>query len=334
MSRFLFVVPPLTGHINPAAAVAAELTARGHEVAWAGRRAIVERLVGERSRVYVCAGPDHLAGRPPQLRGIAALKFLWADFLGPLAEAMAPGVAAAITAFRPDVVVADQQTVAGALVAERLGVPFATSSTTSAELTESMAGMPGVRSWLTGLLRELRERIGDPAATYDPRFSPALTLAFTTPELTGPYTAPETDLRFVGPALAARRSALGDFPGSGLTWRRGRHPSWSRWVRRTPTRAAASSPRASRRSAPAPDGCGRWSVTPAGCSGRCHPGPMCWSGRTCRKSPSWSGCRRSSATRATTPSPRRCGTGCPWWSPRSVTTSRSWRPKWSAPGPG
>ncbi|PKV88933.1 glycosyltransferase [Streptomyces sp. TLI_146] len=212
MSRFLFVVPPLTGHINPAAAVAAELTARGHEVAWAGRPAIVERLVGERPRVYGCAGPDHLAGRPPQLRGVAALKFLWADFLGPLAEAMAPGVEAAIAAFGPDVVVADQQTVAGALVAERLGVPFATSSTTSAELTESMAGMPGVRSWLTGLLGELRQRIGDPAATHDPRFSPALTLAFTTPELTGPYTTPPTDLRFVGPALAARRSAAGDFP--------------------------------------------------------------------------------------------------------------------------
>ncbi|WP_369374852.1 glycosyltransferase [Streptomyces sp. cg36] len=212
MSRFLFVVPPLTGHINPAAAVAAELAARGHEVAWAGRPAIVERLAGERPRVYGCAGPDHLAGRPPQLRGVAALKFLWADFLGPLAEAMAPGVAAAITAFRPDLVVADQQTVAGALVAERLGVPFATSSTTSAELTDSMAGLPGVDSWLTALLARLRERIGDPAATHDPRFSPLLTLAFTTPELTGPCLTPGTVLRFVGPALAGRRAPAGDFP--------------------------------------------------------------------------------------------------------------------------
>ncbi|MEU1072198.1 MULTISPECIES: glycosyltransferase [unclassified Streptomyces] len=212
MSRFLFVVPPLTGHVNPAAAVAAELGARGHEVAWAGRPEVVERLVPDRPVVYACAGPDGIGGRPPELRGVAALKFLWARFLGPLAEAMAPGVAAAITAFRPDVVVADQQTVAGALVAERLGVPFATSSTTSAELTDSMAGMPGVHSWLTGLLHELRQRIGDPAAGHDPRFSPLLTLAFTTPELTGPYTTPDTDLRFVGPALAARRSATGGLP--------------------------------------------------------------------------------------------------------------------------
>ncbi|MFC0845134.1 hypothetical protein ACFH04_15630 [Streptomyces noboritoensis] len=57
MSRFLFVVPPLTGHINPAAAVAAELTARGHEVAWAGRPAIVERLVGSGPGSTSAPGP-------------------------------------------------------------------------------------------------------------------------------------------------------------------------------------------------------------------------------------------------------------------------------------
>ena len=37
MSRILFVVPPLTGHINPTVAVGAELAARGHDVAWACR---------------------------------------------------------------------------------------------------------------------------------------------------------------------------------------------------------------------------------------------------------------------------------------------------------
>ena len=42
MSRFLFVVPPLTGHINPTVAVGAELTARGHEVAWAGQTATLK----------------------------------------------------------------------------------------------------------------------------------------------------------------------------------------------------------------------------------------------------------------------------------------------------
>ena len=36
MSRFLFVVPPMAGHVNPTLPVGRELAARGHEVAWAG----------------------------------------------------------------------------------------------------------------------------------------------------------------------------------------------------------------------------------------------------------------------------------------------------------
>lgn len=34
MSKFAFIVPPLTGHINPTLSVGAELLAMGHEVAW------------------------------------------------------------------------------------------------------------------------------------------------------------------------------------------------------------------------------------------------------------------------------------------------------------
>ncbi|MCK8680617.1 glycosyltransferase [Streptomyces lichenis] len=219
MSRYLFVVPPLSGHVNPAAEVAAELTSRGHTVAWAGRPGIIGRLVGEEAEVYVCAGPDGLHGRPPELRGVAALQFLWRDFFVPLADAMADGVTAAVDHFRPDVVVSDQQALAGALVAERLGVPYATSATTSAELTDSLGGMPSVAAWLTELLTGARARLGDPAATGDPRFSPYLTLAFTTPEFLGAAHQPRQGVRFVGPALPGR-PGYGDFPWEWL----GRQP--------------------------------------------------------------------------------------------------------------
>ena len=36
MSRFLFVVPPLAGHVNPTISVARRLEARGHQVAMVG----------------------------------------------------------------------------------------------------------------------------------------------------------------------------------------------------------------------------------------------------------------------------------------------------------
>ncbi|TQJ57075.1 MULTISPECIES: glycosyltransferase [Streptomyces] len=209
MSRFLFVVPPLVGHLNPAVGVAAELTARGHRVAWAcADPELVGRLAGPAAgAVFACGGAPP-GERPADLRGPEALKFLWEWYLLPLAEAMAPGVRAAVEAFRPDVVVADQQAFAGALVAERLGLPWATSATTSAEFTDPLAGLPKVREWLDGRLAALRSAIGDPAGDADPRFSPHLVLAFSTPELAGDAHG---GVRWVGPSITARPSVAG-FP--------------------------------------------------------------------------------------------------------------------------
>ncbi|MFI1856217.1 glycosyltransferase [Streptomyces sp. NPDC020480] len=212
--RFLFVVPPLAGHINPTLGVGAELAARGHQVAWAGLPESIGRSAVDGATVFRCAGPslgEGGAARPADVRGPGALKFLWERFLVPLAEAMAPGVRAAVEEFRPDVVVADQQAVAGGLVAEQLGVRWATSATTSAEFTGALDGMPRVGAWLEGLLEELRDRVGDPAGTADPRFSPHLVLAFTTEELAGRPVRAAERIRFVGPSIAARPGAPG-FP--------------------------------------------------------------------------------------------------------------------------
>ncbi|KAB1980792.1 glycosyltransferase [Streptomyces triticiradicis] len=216
MSGFLFVVPPLVGHINPAVGVADQLLARGHRVAWAcADPGLVGRLAGDRAPVFPCAGPVPGVGgarRPPDLRGPEALKFLWECYLLPLAEAMAPGVRAAVEAFRPDVVVADQQAFAGALVAERAGLPWATSATTSAELADPLAGLPRVREWLAERLAELRASVGDPAGHTDPRFSPHLVLAFSTVELAGPGAAARGGpIRWVGPSVTARPATAG-FP--------------------------------------------------------------------------------------------------------------------------
>jgi UDP:flavonoid glycosyltransferase YjiC (YdhE family) len=217
VSRFLFVVPPLVGHINPAAGVAAELTARGHQVAWACvDPGLVRRLAGDGAVVFPCAGPVLGSGvRSPEIRGPEALKFLWERFLVPLAEAMAPGVRAAVQEFEPDVVVADQQAFAGGLVAERLQVPWATSATTSAEFTDALEGMPRIAAWMDALLHDLRGRIGDPSGTADPRFSPHLVLAFSTPELVGPGARKGGHIRYVGPSVAARPAAPG-FPWAWL----------------------------------------------------------------------------------------------------------------------
>jgi UDP:flavonoid glycosyltransferase YjiC (YdhE family) len=201
--RFLIVVPPLVGHINPTVGVAARLRAKGHQVAFAGAAEVVSALVGDGSRVYDCAIGEHPA-RPAEARGPAALRFLWEDFLVPLADAMVPGVHAAVADFAPDVLLVDQQALAGALVADRLGLPWATSATTSAELVDPLAGLPKVHAWVRDQLAELAARHGDPDLDGDLRFSRFLVLAFTTPALAGPVDLGAT---FVGPSIADRPGA-------------------------------------------------------------------------------------------------------------------------------
>ncbi|WP_431046206.1 glycosyltransferase [Streptomyces sp. P1-3] len=217
MTRFLLVVPPLVGHTNPLVGVAHELTRRGHRVAWAGYPDQIRRLAGTDTTVFACAMPGAEVRRPPRLIGPAAFQFLWEEFFAPLAELMAPGVDMAIGTFRPDVVVADQHAVAGALVAERHGVVHVTSASTSAEFVDPLAGMPKVGAWLDGLLAGLRSRLGDPARTGDPRFSPYGILAFTGRELLGDAALPHERVHLVGPAIAPRAAAGAAFPWARLS---------------------------------------------------------------------------------------------------------------------
>lgn len=213
MSRFLFVVPPLVGHTLPTVAVGQELANRGHQIAWAGPAETVGPLLPAGARLIPVAadfGGKVLAQRLG-LRGAAAFRFLWADFLIPLAASMVPGVAAAVDEFTPDVLVVDQQTVAGALVAHQRGLPWATSATTSAELTDQFATMPKLGAWTRQLLADFQRGFAESGpAVSDPvdlRFSDHLVLAFTTRTLVGTVCDVPGHYVFVGPSIGARAGA-------------------------------------------------------------------------------------------------------------------------------
>ncbi|MGH3852756.1 MAG: glycosyltransferase [Pseudonocardiaceae bacterium] len=216
MSRFLFVVPPLVGHTLPTVAVGRELADRGHQIAWAGHTATIGPLLPAGMRLLEVAADfggetlDALRRRSLGLRGAAAFRFLWADFLIPLAVSMVPGVAAAVDDFRPDVLVADQQALAGALVARQRGLPWATSATTSAELTDQFSTMPRLGGWARWCLTEFQSDVGVPDP-IDLRFSDRLVLAFSTPALVGSIGDFPDHWVFVGPAIGTRTGGTG-FP--------------------------------------------------------------------------------------------------------------------------
>ena len=214
MGRFLVVVPPLEGHTNPTVALAAELTARGHDVAWTGHPEVVPGVlppgaeflaVAERAPAEVVEATA--ARNLAPARGALGFRAFWEEFVLPIARHMVPGVEAAVDAFRPDVVVVDQHALAGAAVALRRGLLWVTSATTSADLVDPLAGIPKVAAWLRSRMTEVLTAAGVDsavAATVDPRFSPHLLVAFTSRELVGaPGDLPE-HWALVGPALAGR----------------------------------------------------------------------------------------------------------------------------------
>ncbi|RMG19390.1 MAG: glycosyltransferase [Deltaproteobacteria bacterium] len=220
MARFLFVVPPLTGHVNPTVAVGAELRDRGHEVAWAAHPRKVGPLLPEGARLLPLDDRleeglyERMTDQANRVRGLAALKFLWEAFLIPLARAMRPQVEAHVEAFAPDVLVVDQQAIAGALVARRRGLPWATSCTTSAGVTDPLAGLPRIQAWLQDSLARLQREAGLEVVEA-PDLSPHLVLVFSTPALVGPKRRFPDHYAFVGPALGARPG--GAFPEHLLT---------------------------------------------------------------------------------------------------------------------
>jgi MGT family glycosyltransferase len=237
--RFLFVVPPLTGHVNPTIPLGHELTRRGHTVAWAGHVDNVASLLGPSDTFFPVAErvlPEVEETLDSSRRGPAGLKTTWEVYVLGVARQMVPGLHA-IVDFRPDLLVVDQQTVAGAAVAEVHGLPWATSASTPFELTNQLDGTK-LGDWVQGLLRDFMVATGVDerrAAAVDPRLSPHLVVAYTTPEMAGLAGGAPEHYALVGPLIGERAETI-PFPwewldrGDGpcvlvslgtLNWRRG-----------------------------------------------------------------------------------------------------------------
>jgi zeaxanthin glucosyltransferase len=200
VSRFLFVVPPLTGHINPASAVGARLVEAGHEVAWVGPESMLRPTLGPEARVYPTGMRMY---RPLAEAGDESVRFFLETFVIPLARFTLPAVEAAVEDFGPDVMAVDQHAIAGALVAYRRGLRWATLSPTSMGLTRGAAAV--VDGWMRGPVTKIWAQAGlSGQPTDEVLFSPHLQIGFTTRALLGPVDLPGPAV-LVGPALGGRR---------------------------------------------------------------------------------------------------------------------------------
>jgi UDP:flavonoid glycosyltransferase YjiC (YdhE family) len=210
VSRFLFVLLPLAGHVNPAGAIGASLAAGGHQVAYAGSRARLRPHLGEDALIYP-TGMRVYGGLADS--GTASVRSLWQRFIVPFTRHTLAAVEQAVQAYQPDVLVVDQHALAGALIAQRHGLPWASLASSSMELTEPLRGLPQVGAWIDGHMTSLRAFAGLPADGPDLRFSPYLVIALTSAALTGGHQFPG-HYALVGPAIAARP------PAAGFPWHR------------------------------------------------------------------------------------------------------------------
>jgi UDP:flavonoid glycosyltransferase YjiC (YdhE family) len=140
--------------------------------------------------------------------GMAAVRELWDEYVIPLNRFIQGPVDRAVAEYQPDVVVADQYALAGALAAHKHGVRWATLCAGILELTPP-AEEPGLQEWVRSKLARAWEMAGLPADDgLDLRFSPYLVIATTTRALTGPAPMPENCV-LVGAVLGARRTDPG-----------------------------------------------------------------------------------------------------------------------------
>jgi MGT family glycosyltransferase len=210
MAKMLIVAPPLTGHVNPAVSLAAELTLRGHEVAWAVHRDLIPDLLPADAEVHALPVESNLelSKRSPGVRGLESVKFFYEQFCLPLARASLQPVQDIVQAVKPDLMICDHQMLAGALVARARRVPWFTLASTNVSILKMSAV---IDAWIEEQFAVLQRDYGL-SVQARPDFSSHGVIVFSSEALLGgKYAYYEAPYHFVGPALMHRPMAV-EFP--------------------------------------------------------------------------------------------------------------------------
>lgn len=230
MTHIAFLIPPLSGHINPTLGVVAELAARGHQVSYPVTGDFSARAGQAGARCMAYRTTMRPASDAPAGVQSSGERFTAGDFIraqrGQLREAAAvlPVLAGAFGRDVPDVAVCDPIWWAGRVLAAQWGVPTVKSVGTLASNSRWSIGrayasfdpthpaLPGLFAAISAFLagtgtdltadRLLTTDDGIPVITYHPR-------AF---QVEGDRFG--SHVHFVGPCLPARAEQ----PGHGCGW--------------------------------------------------------------------------------------------------------------------
>lgn len=213
MAKFVFVVPPLTGHVNPTLSIGSELLKRGHHVAWISLDKNLNTRLPEGGELLLIQYDQTDEEKRESEKyldiiskkvvyGIDSVKFLYEDVLIPLNRHSYNGIVALLKEYQPDMVIGDHQLFAAAIAAKILGLPYTTSVTAPAAI-KIMDELPKVHEWEVNKILELQKELGitenRSLATSD-----LLTLVLTSSHFFGEMELP-SHYQFTGPVLTERR---------------------------------------------------------------------------------------------------------------------------------
>lgn len=223
MAHFAILAPPLTGHVKPLAALASELARRGHRATFVHHR--------DAGPVAAAQGLDFRGFDGPPLVPHSGI-FGTVREMARQTDMLCRHAPSLLREIGADAVLADQLEPAGGLVAEHLGLPFATIA--SALPVNRMGDIPPpyvgwayrsgdkarefyrsgwqVSDWL---MRPVRAAIAanaarfglSPRRTLDDCFSPVLQLAQAVPSIDFPRSALPPGFHYLGPF---RHAATGE----------------------------------------------------------------------------------------------------------------------------
>ncbi|GLU52864.1 glycosyltransferase [Dyadobacter frigoris] len=216
MGKFVFIVPPLTGHINPTLSVGAELLDRGHQVGWISLDENLGTQLPEGGQLLLIRYDqnDQEKNNSEQyldiitkkiVYGIESIKFLYEEVLVPLNRHMFDGIVAQLDLFAPDVVINDHQLFAGAAAAYLKGIPYATSVTAPAAV-KMMEDLPKIHEWEINQIIELQKELGI-EEIKSVACSELLTMVFTSQAFFGNMELPGY-YHFPGPVISHRKKMV------------------------------------------------------------------------------------------------------------------------------
>lgn len=153
MAKIVFFCIPAHGHTNPTLGVVRELSARGHEVWYYSYESFREKIEAAGARFVACDQFDTEQKLTPQEAArIGKDLALSTRVLVDTTLALDDTVCRHMEELRPDCIVADSMAVWGKAVAQKLGIPFVSSTTTFAFNQHSARVMKQSPMELLGLL--------------------------------------------------------------------------------------------------------------------------------------------------------------------------------------